>query len=63
MSSAFLYRDLVCYNFFFFWLMEIAKYTTPTEQQWPCVSSLRDWHIYPKREPQDLALASDSSFS
>ncbi|CAN6977529.1 unnamed protein product, partial [Brassica rapa subsp. trilocularis] len=25
----------LCYNFFFFWLMEIAKYTTPTEQQWP----------------------------
>ncbi|KFK34665.1 hypothetical protein AALP_AA5G175500 [Arabis alpina] len=30
---------------------------TPTEQQWPGVSSLRDWHVYPKWEPQDLTRA------
>lgn len=30
---------------------------TPTEQQWPGVSTLRDWHVYPKWEPQDLTLA------
>ncbi|XP_010504209.1 PREDICTED: cyclin-dependent kinase B1-1-like [Camelina sativa] len=30
---------------------------TPTEQQWPGVSTLRDWHVYPKWDPQDLTLA------
>nr|GMC85938.1 cell division control protein 2 homolog C [Ipomoea batatas] len=30
---------------------------TPTEQQWPGVSSLRDWHVYPQWEPQSLARA------
>ncbi|OIS98159.1 PREDICTED: cell division control protein 2 homolog C isoform X1 [Nicotiana attenuata] len=30
---------------------------TPTEKQWPGVSSLRDWHVYPKWEPQNLASA------
>ncbi|XP_010529478.1 PREDICTED: cyclin-dependent kinase B1-2 [Tarenaya hassleriana] len=28
---------------------------TPTEHQWPGVTSLRDWHVYPKWEPQNLA--------
>ncbi|KAL1292645.1 hypothetical protein HN51_053212 [Arachis hypogaea] len=28
---------------------------TPTEEQWPGVTSLRDWHTYPKWEPQNLA--------
>ncbi|XWS44586.1 hypothetical protein CRYUN_Cryun15aG0059700 [Craigia yunnanensis] len=30
---------------------------TPTEKQWPGVSSLRDWHVYPQWEPQNLARA------
>ncbi|CAI8601455.1 unnamed protein product [Vicia faba] len=30
---------------------------TPTEQQWPGVSSLRDWHVYPKWEAQNLTRA------
>ncbi|KAL9374586.1 hypothetical protein Peur_034206 [Populus x canadensis] len=30
---------------------------TPTEEQWPGVTSLRDWHVYPKWEPQNLAQA------
>ncbi|KAL9337145.1 hypothetical protein Peur_071633 [Populus x canadensis] len=30
---------------------------TPTEEQWPGVASLRDWHVYPKWEPQNLARA------
>ncbi|XP_020237774.1 cyclin-dependent kinase B1-1 [Cajanus cajan] len=28
---------------------------TPTEEQWPGVTSLRDWHVYPRWEPQSLA--------
>ncbi|KAJ1439918.1 Serine/threonine-protein kinase, active site [Sesbania bispinosa] len=28
---------------------------TPTEEQWPGVTSLRDWHVYPRWEPQNLA--------
>ncbi|KAK4267680.1 hypothetical protein QN277_024429 [Acacia crassicarpa] len=28
---------------------------TPTEEQWPGVSSLRDWHVYPRWEAQNLA--------
>ncbi|KAH8505824.1 hypothetical protein Peur_044864 [Populus x canadensis] len=28
---------------------------TPTEEQWPGVTALRDWHVYPKWEPQNLA--------
>ncbi|KAJ6362732.1 hypothetical protein OIU78_003018 [Salix suchowensis] len=27
---------------------------TPTEEQWPGVTALRDWHVYPKWEPQNL---------
>ncbi|KAB2037231.1 hypothetical protein ES319_D03G059600v1 [Gossypium barbadense] len=27
---------------------------TPTEKQWPGVTSLRDWHVYPRWEPQNL---------
>ncbi|CAA7044211.1 unnamed protein product [Microthlaspi erraticum] len=30
---------------------------TPTDQQWPGVMALRDWHVYPKWEPQDLSRA------
>ncbi|GMN40682.1 hypothetical protein TIFTF001_009907 [Ficus carica] len=30
---------------------------TPSEKQWPGVSSLRDWHVYPQWEPQNLARA------
>ncbi|KAK1349172.1 cell division control protein 2-like [Heracleum sosnowskyi] len=30
---------------------------TPSEKQWPGVSSLRDWHVYPRWEPQNLARA------
>ncbi|KAL3839912.1 hypothetical protein ACJIZ3_024503 [Penstemon smallii] len=30
---------------------------TPTEKQWPGVSALRDWHVYPVWEAQDLARA------
>ncbi|CAH8362926.1 unnamed protein product [Eruca vesicaria subsp. sativa] len=30
---------------------------TPTEKQWPGVMTLRNWHEYPKWEPQDLSLA------
>ncbi|GMN65249.1 hypothetical protein TIFTF001_034322 [Ficus carica] len=30
---------------------------TPSEKQWPGVSSLRDWHVYPQWEPQKLARA------
>ncbi|XP_030543875.1 cell division control protein 2 homolog C [Rhodamnia argentea] len=30
---------------------------TPTEQQWPGVTTLRDWHVYPQWEPQNLARA------
>ncbi|XP_057454051.1 cell division control protein 2 homolog C-like [Lotus japonicus] len=30
---------------------------TPTEEQWPGVTSLRDWHVYPRWEPQTLARA------
>ena len=30
---------------------------TPTEERWPGVTSLRDWHSYPHWEPQDLAQA------
>lgn len=28
---------------------------TPTDQHWPGVTSLRDWHVYPRWEPQNLA--------
>ncbi|KAE8663737.1 Cyclin-dependent kinase B1-1 [Hibiscus syriacus] len=27
---------------------------TPTEKQWPGVTALRDWHVYPRWEPQSL---------
>ncbi|CAN8254598.1 unnamed protein product [Cochlearia groenlandica] len=30
---------------------------TPSEQQWPGVTSLGDWHAYPKWKPQDLTRA------
>ncbi|PKI41007.1 hypothetical protein CRG98_038535 [Punica granatum] len=30
---------------------------TPSEKQWPGVTSLRDWHVYPHWEPQNLARA------
>ncbi|KAK3018227.1 hypothetical protein RJ639_002761 [Escallonia herrerae] len=30
---------------------------TPTEKQWPEVNSLRDWHVYPQWEPQNLGRA------
>ncbi|KAF7814577.1 cell division control protein 2-like protein C [Senna tora] len=30
---------------------------TPSEEQWPGVTSLRDWHVYPRWEPQNLARA------
>ncbi|XP_042476240.1 cyclin-dependent kinase B1-1-like [Macadamia integrifolia] len=30
---------------------------TPTEEQWPGVSGLRDWHEYPQWKPQNLARA------
>ncbi|MCD9559402.1 hypothetical protein HAX54_017331 [Datura stramonium] len=30
---------------------------TPTEKEWPGVSSLRDWHVYPQWESQNLASA------
>ncbi|XP_076893872.1 cell division control protein 2 homolog C-like [Bidens hawaiensis] len=30
---------------------------TPTEEVWPGVSSLKDWHVYPKWEAQNLARA------
>ncbi|ERN04302.1 hypothetical protein AMTRI_Chr08g210430 [Amborella trichopoda] len=30
---------------------------TPTEEQWPGVTSLRDWHEYPKWRPNNLAAA------
>ncbi|WCJ27898.1 cyclin-dependent kinase B1 2 [Euphorbia peplus] len=30
---------------------------TPTEKDWPGVTSLRDWHVYPQWEPQNLARA------
>ncbi|MBA0753884.1 hypothetical protein Gogos_000090, partial [Gossypium gossypioides] len=30
---------------------------TPTEKQWPGVTSLRDWHVYPRWEPQNLERA------
>ncbi|KAL1548406.1 Cell division control protein 2 C [Salvia divinorum] len=30
---------------------------TPTEKEWPGVTSLRDWHAYPQWEPQNLAHA------
>ncbi|KAG2622732.1 hypothetical protein PVAP13_3KG007600 [Panicum virgatum] len=30
---------------------------TPTEEQWPGVSGLRDWHEFPQWKPQSLACA------
>ncbi|KAI6698750.1 hypothetical protein NL676_018869 [Syzygium grande] len=30
---------------------------TPTEKQWPGVTALRDWHVFPQWEPQNLARA------
>nr|QYW07092.1 B-type cyclin-dependent kinase 1 [Dimocarpus longan] len=30
---------------------------TPTEKEWPGVTSLRDWHVYPQWDPQDLKRA------
>ncbi|CAL9003091.1 unnamed protein product [Prunus brigantina] len=30
---------------------------TPTDKQWPGVSALRDWHVYPQWLPQNLARA------
>ncbi|KAI3994047.1 hypothetical protein MKX01_012304 [Papaver californicum] len=30
---------------------------TPSEEQWPGVSALRDWHEYPQWKPQNLARA------
>ncbi|XP_021723341.1 cell division control protein 2 homolog C-like [Chenopodium quinoa] len=30
---------------------------TPTEEQWPGVTALRDWHVYPVWESQNLARA------
>jgi hypothetical protein len=30
---------------------------TPTEEQWPGVCSLRDWHEYPRWQAQSLARA------
>lgn len=38
----------------------LAKYRmlgTPTEEQWPGVTALRDWHEYPQWKPQSLARA------
>uniref|UniRef100_A0A7N0UK02 Protein kinase domain-containing protein n=1 Tax=Kalanchoe fedtschenkoi TaxID=63787 RepID=A0A7N0UK02_KALFE len=33
---------------------------TPSEKQWPGVSALRDWHVYPQWEPQSLSKAVSS---
>lgn len=30
---------------------------TPTEEQWPGVTSLKDWHEYPQWKPQSLVHA------
>ncbi|CAM8966918.1 unnamed protein product [Rhodiola kirilowii] len=30
---------------------------TPTEKEWPGCTKLRDWHVYPQWEPQNLARA------
>ncbi|KAL9224974.1 hypothetical protein vseg_000948 [Gypsophila vaccaria] len=30
---------------------------TPTEEQWPGVTALRDWHVYPHWESQNLGRA------
>lgn len=30
---------------------------TPSEKEWPGVTCLRDWHVYPKWETQNLARA------
>ncbi|KAJ4780067.1 Cyclin-dependent kinase 2 [Rhynchospora pubera] len=30
---------------------------TPTEKQWPGVTTLKDWHEYPQWKPQDMARA------
>lgn len=30
---------------------------TPTDKQWPGVNALRDWHVYPQWQPQNLARA------
>ncbi|XP_010517166.1 PREDICTED: cyclin-dependent kinase B1-2-like isoform X2 [Camelina sativa] len=39
-------------------LLHIFRFLgTPTEQQWPGVMALRDWHVYPKWESQDLSRA------
>ncbi|XLR28209.1 hypothetical protein S83_056109, partial [Arachis hypogaea] len=35
--------------------IEVRILGTPTEEQWPGVTLLRDWHTYPKWEPQNLA--------
>ncbi|KAF3342002.1 cell division control protein 2 C [Carex littledalei] len=30
---------------------------TPTEKEWPGVTTLKDWHVYPQWTPQNLARA------
>ncbi|XLR34994.1 hypothetical protein S83_062894 [Arachis hypogaea] len=44
---------LILTTFFEFDLSRILG--TPTEEQWPRVTLLHDWHTYPKWEPQNLA--------
>ncbi|BBH06396.1 type one serine/threonine protein phosphatase 2 [Prunus dulcis] len=35
----------------------MALLGTPTDKQWPGVNALRDWHVYPQWQPQNLARA------
>lgn len=44
-------------SFIFIFYLGKRLLGTPTEKQWPGVSSLRDWHVYPQWEPQNLARA------
>jgi cyclin-dependent kinase len=44
-----LWADQIC-----FWKRLLG---TPSEEQWPGVSGLRDWHEFPQWKPQSLARA------
>jgi hypothetical protein len=60
----FLFAILMLFSHTQLWCLTLIYYFhcsrllgTPTEQEWPGVSSLRDWHVYPRWEPQNLARA------
>ncbi|KAI3676570.1 hypothetical protein L1987_86181 [Smallanthus sonchifolius] len=45
----------LCFLIFLPFVLFTSVARAPTEQQWPGVTSLKDWHVYPRWEPKNLA--------